>query len=257
MTGRFMENAEMADYGRDIHVGHRQRMREKLKKHSERTLETYELLEMLLYHVLPQGDTHPIAKRLLFEFGSVDGVFRADKESLMRVDGPAAAEFILGVGGFIGCINDSAPCQRIKLDDFAATGEYVLKLLENAGENAVVMILLDSRLDLIDSSVIYNKVFASAGVKPDKFMNYAIERRASVAITAHTQKRYGLFPLVGDRESCKMITEALSGAGILHLEHYIVSGGRFAGSMDASRFVFNQTAEIERFVESRKRYNGK
>ena len=76
----------MAKTTLDIHSGHRERMRNKFRMHSANTMENYELLEMLLYHVAVQGDTHPIAKHLLFEFGSIDGVFKADKEALMRVD---------------------------------------------------------------------------------------------------------------------------------------------------------------------------
>ena len=47
-----------------IHKGHRQRMRAKLKAHGARVFDTYELLEMLLYYVVPYKDTNPIAKRL-------------------------------------------------------------------------------------------------------------------------------------------------------------------------------------------------
>ena len=46
-----------------IHLGHRQRMKDKLSNHGARIFDTYELLEMLLYNVIPYKDTNPIAKR--------------------------------------------------------------------------------------------------------------------------------------------------------------------------------------------------
>ena len=56
---------------KDIHKGHRARMRSKLESYGPRIFDTYELLEMLLYYVIPYRDTNPIAKRLLAAFGSL------------------------------------------------------------------------------------------------------------------------------------------------------------------------------------------
>ena len=62
-----------------IHEGHRQRMRSKLLTHGQRIFDTYELLEMLLYHVIPYKDTNPISKRLLAAFG--DGSFHRSEKT--------------------------------------------------------------------------------------------------------------------------------------------------------------------------------
>ena len=70
----------------EIHSGHRGRMREKLLLHGARIFDTYELLEMLLYHSIPYKDTNPVAKRLLHRFGGLDGVFTASHEELCEVN---------------------------------------------------------------------------------------------------------------------------------------------------------------------------
>ncbi len=244
----------------DIHSGHRERMRNKFKTHSARTMETYELLEMLLYHVVVQGDTHPIAKHLLYEFGSLEGVFKADKEALMRVDkvGPATADFIINIGEFISQIYGIGYSdEENRFDDFAKAGRYIVSQFPEGHENSVIMLLLDNQLNLIGVKEIYNKSFSSAGVKATPFLNYAIENRASVAITAHTKPGGSLFPLVSERATCMMISEALHSAGVFHLEHYIVSKNKFASTMDIKRYAFSQSPEIEKFIDSRERYNAK
>ena len=85
---------------KDIHKGHRARMRSKLASYGPRIFDTYELLEMLLYYVIPVRDTNPVAKRLLAEFGDLDGVLSASMEELMAVDGigAAAASYLITVG---------------------------------------------------------------------------------------------------------------------------------------------------------------
>ena len=70
-----------------VHTGHRARMRERFLRDGAETLDTHELLEMLLYHAIAQKDTNPLAHALLDRFGSLEGVFGATKEELCTVSG--------------------------------------------------------------------------------------------------------------------------------------------------------------------------
>ena len=54
-----------------IHKGHRQRMRDKLLTYGSKVMQSYELLEMLLFYVIPYKNTNPTAKRLILKFGSL------------------------------------------------------------------------------------------------------------------------------------------------------------------------------------------
>ena len=47
------------------HKGHRKRMRDKYTVLGADAFESHQLLEMLLYHVVRQGDTNPMAHRVL------------------------------------------------------------------------------------------------------------------------------------------------------------------------------------------------
>ena len=84
-------STESASKKPDI-TGHRRRMRDKVIDKSAATLTEFELLEMILYPSNPRGDTKPMAKRLMKEFGSFAGVLRAPVETLQQLDkvGPAA-----------------------------------------------------------------------------------------------------------------------------------------------------------------------
>lgn len=242
----------------DIHKGHRQRMRRKFREHKARAFDTYELLEMLLYHVIPYKDTNPVSKNLLFECGSLDAVFKAGTAELVEIDGVGAgvAEFIARCEALMRLAESSdVECGRECFDDFERTGKYLCSFASSLERGITAMMLLDNRMNLIDTAVIYSgKPFSSGGVRADAFLDYAIKNRASVAITAYSREGGALFPSVGDRETSKLIGDALSGAGITYLEHYIVSRDDFIGTVHYERFRVRQSAEIERFLSSKEAY---
>ncbi len=65
-----------------MHEGHRERMWDRLYFHGD-SMSDHELLETLLFFVIPRRNTNPIAHELLDRFGSLEALFSA---------GPAAIE---------------------------------------------------------------------------------------------------------------------------------------------------------------------
>jgi DNA repair protein RadC len=70
----------------DDKVGHRQRLRDRFRNGGPEAIPDYELLEMILFRVIPRGDTKPLAKKLLAKFGSFAEVVSAPPERLKEVD---------------------------------------------------------------------------------------------------------------------------------------------------------------------------
>ena len=68
-------------------AGHRQRLKERFLEGKEQSRSEESLLELLLTYAIPQKDVQPLAKKLLFEFGSLSAVLDAPLESLCSVDG--------------------------------------------------------------------------------------------------------------------------------------------------------------------------
>lgn len=83
-------------YNENLHSDHRKRLRERFEREGALSLEPHVILELFLFDVLPRVDTNPIAHRLLSRFGSLDGVFSAPYEELLKVRGvgPATASYI-------------------------------------------------------------------------------------------------------------------------------------------------------------------
>src|SRR5450755_3122297 len=67
--------------------GHRTRLRERFHAAGPDALSDYELLEMVLFTVRPQGDVKPLAKALIKAFGSFAEAINAPAQRLREVDG--------------------------------------------------------------------------------------------------------------------------------------------------------------------------
>ena len=79
----------------NIHKNHRQRMREKYEKHGADLFETHQLLEMLLFHSMRQGDTNPTAHNLLNAHPKgAGGVTSSRSFAMLRVSGRSAQIFL-------------------------------------------------------------------------------------------------------------------------------------------------------------------
>ena len=52
------------------YLGHRERLRDRFRKGGADALGEYELLELILFRVMPRRDVYPLAKALIARFGS-------------------------------------------------------------------------------------------------------------------------------------------------------------------------------------------
>lgn len=239
----------------NIHQGHRQRMRRKFSVNGARVFDTYELLEMLLYHVIPYKDTNPVSKNLLERFGGADGVFKASADELKEICGigNSAADFISSVGRIVCDKKLISSVGYGCYDDYKKTGRMIAQYFEKCEDknHLVALFLFDNNMNFIGAKTLFEFDYASGAVRADAFLNFAIANRASVAISAHTHKNGPLFPSIGDIETNKLVSGTLETAGITHIEHYLLVGSKFLGITSHLKSEFRQSPEITRFLESK------
>ncbi len=207
----------------NAHIGHRERMRRKLKEFSHRVFDTYELLEMLLYYKSARRDTNPVAKELLSVFGSLDGVLRAGAEELSACEGvgKSTAELIVKAAAACDSLWELAAKDA---EDGSALGALAVRELCNDEASRVVMISLDNAGRPIATDTIFRLDFSSGGIKPSAFVEAAIKRGASAVAIAHSHPFGPAFPTEGDIQSAKLVSEALSGVGIEVVASFVVTG---------------------------------
>ncbi len=77
----------MSSTNDNIHKGHRQRLKDKVRKSGLGILSEHEVLELMLTYTIPYKNTNPIAHELLKVYGSFSNVLDADIEDLKKING--------------------------------------------------------------------------------------------------------------------------------------------------------------------------
>lgn len=235
----------------NLHAGHRARMREKFRTYGRAVMHSHELLEMLLFHVVSYKNTNPIARRLILQFSTLDGVFSATREELMKVDGvgPRIADFLISVGRInpFDCDEEIANSQRLRLGGYLEVGEYLVDYFKESRGYEVVLLLLNGKMELLNLVSMYSSDYDSAKVKSEPFISEAVRSNASVAVIAHHHPYGPLFPTPGDKATNDMIFDAYSKVGVSLVEHYVISGGKFVGIMHNLAAAFSQPSPFHAF----------
>lgn len=238
--------------GEKLHLGHRERMRNKLLRHGASVFETYELLEMLLFEVIRHRDTNPQAKRLFQQCETLDGILRASWQQLSKSDGigEKTARYIAEVGrasGLLG-LKYGAKCSK-RYDSFDKAGRLAAEHFKDCHTYRVSYFLFDNSMSLISVHDIADCDYESAAIKPKIFIDLAMAEGASVAIIAHNHPYGPLSYTEGDRQTNYLIKTALTGVDVFCLEHYVVCGDRYVGMTDNTSHSFLQRPDFISFVE--------
>jgi len=238
----------------NVHSGHRQRMRAKLDTHGAEIFDTYELLEMLLYSVIPQRDTNPIAKALLSRFGTLNGVFSAKPEQLATVVGVGieTAEFI----SLVGRLTESGQAMLSsmlgrKINNAREAGELLTHYFNDTDEYTVSLMLLDSNMSLVSIEDVYDCSYGSGAVVAKPFLKLAKDTHASVALIGHSHPHGPLFPMVSDVVTDELLRGEFERAGVDFAESFVITGNSFICSRSTLNVKLSESRDTTAFGKDR------
>ncbi len=235
------------------HGGHRSRMRDKYIRCGADVFDSHELLELLLYYVIPYKDTNPIAHRLLTKFETLDGVFSAEEAALCEVSGigASAARFLRlfgqsGRDGLFLCEEGESLC------DYERVGLYLRSVYARTeGKAPVYLLMLDNRMRFLAIESMGEEAFSVVARKAQPFVKRALLSSAAVVIVAHTHTYGSLFLTPEERATDAALKEDLARAGIAYAEHYLFCGNSYVGCLSHEDMYFRQYEALENFKRSR------
>ncbi|HYM31386.1 MAG TPA: DNA repair protein RadC [Candidatus Cybelea sp.] len=214
----------------DNHVGHRERLRQRFLR-APSALADYEILEMLLFAARTRGDTKPLAKALLAEFGSLGGVLGAEPSRLRATKG-ADSDAVIAA---LKLVQEAAVrlaraevMQRPIIASWQALIDYCqIALSQNVNEQFRVL-FLDRRNTLIADELQQEGTVDHTPVYPREVLKRALELSASAIIMVHNHPSGDPTPSKADIEMTRQVRDAAKAVGISLHDHLVVGRGRHA-----------------------------
>ncbi len=210
-----------------LHEKHRERMRQKYIAAKE-ALSDHEILEVLLYHVIPRKNTNPIAHRLLRRFGSLRGVLEAEISELMQVEdvGETTAFFLKQIL-YLWKRCEHKQAGGVQLDSISKIGDYLTVLFGGEKNEAVYLLMLGSRAELVACRKLFDGSITACESSARRIAEIALSYQAHRIILAHNHPGTSAEPSDSDVSVTRYLRRVLSGIDLDLEEHFIVSGNTY------------------------------
>ena len=214
--------------------GHRSRMREKLLERGPNALEDYELLEMLLFFAFKNGDTKPLAKRLINEHGSFARVMAAPTAKLLESPGigPHSAAALKLVQAAALRMMKAEVAEQPVLNNSPRLIGYLNAALAREKVEQFRVLFLDPKNRLIADEAQARGTVNHTPVYPREVVKRALELHATALILVHNHPSGDPTPSRADLEMTQAIREAAAVLEIVVHDHLIVGNGRHISFRD-------------------------
>ena len=218
-----------------IHDGHRGRMRRRFLENGLDSFADHEILELLLFYAIPQGDVNPLAHDLMDRFGSLSAVFSAPVEMLTSVKGVKERTAAL-----LTLVPEAARRARLAemkseliLNTRENVGDYLLELFSRERNEAVYELCLDAKGKLLACRRLGEGSVSAVALDIRKVVENAILYSATSVILAHNHPSG---PSDDDEAATARVGAALAAINVRLEDHIIVADHDFV-SLNQSGFL--------------------
>ncbi|MDX8482260.1 DNA repair protein RadC [Mesorhizobium sp. VK24D] len=204
--------------------GHRDRLRERFLAGGPDALPDYELLELLLFRLIPRVDTKPIAKALIARFGSLAEVLGAPASLLEEVKGigPTVATDLKVIAATAQRMARGQVQGREVLSNWTQLLDYCRSAMAFEAREQFRILFLDKKNGLIADEVQQTGTVDHTPVYPREVVKRALELSASAIILVHNHPSGDPTPSRADIEMTKQIIDTAKPLGIAVHDHIII-----------------------------------
>ena len=221
-----------------VHDGHRDRMRKRIEQYGIDSLQDHEVLEFLLYAVVPRKDTNELAHRILEEFGSISKVFDQPIERLQKVKGVSYNMAI-----FLHSLSDVSRryyrkgFDEVYINNIEDCLNLMRPIMDTLPKEEIHMLLGDNSGRLIKRVVLNKGVVNESFCNVREIADIALRNEASKVILVHNHPSNNVTPSVADKNLTEQLYLTLTMLGINFNDHIIIAKSGY--------FSFRQTGLLD------------
>lgn len=228
----------MAERKGSIHKDHRKRVKTRFRREGLDNFDELHVLELLLFYGIPQGDTNPLAHRLLDRFGSLAQVLEAPTEELEKVPGIGEhVATLLALTRDISryyMVNRSGQCLILKTT--GDCGDYLVPWFVGRRDETVFLLCLDSKCKAICCKEVGSGSVNSASISTRKIVETALAANATSVVLAHNHPSGFAYPSNEDILTTRRVAVALDAVGVLLADHIVVAEDDYVSMVDSGMY---------------------
>ncbi len=225
----------MAD--KNIHAGHRKRMKMNVSENGFSQLEEHELLELLLFYSIPRADTNELAHKLIDKLGGLENVFRSDVDRLKSVDGvgDSTAVMLGAMGEVYARMREVTPDKRKVYKTVSDLKTLCSSLFVNADNEKVYLLGFDGAKRLAYKKLISQGTEFFADLNVRNVVKAVMDSKSALVVLVHNHPMNKPEPSPCDIDSTRNLAVMLRKLGFALADHIIVGCDGEAYSMHSDK----------------------
>lgn len=223
---------------KDLHAGHRDRLRRRFLREGLEQFEPHNVLELLLFYAIPRQDTNELAHRLINSFGSLSAVFDAPVEELIQVDGVGQNTALLIK--LVTAVNRRYLEDRITAGVEAISskqcGELMVSKFNGVTVERLVLFCMDNKCRVRHTEIISEGTQTMVDINRRRIVETALRQNASCVVLGHNHPNGLPVPSKADVDATYSLVQFLEIMDIKLYDHIIVADGEYFSMADCKKF---------------------
>lgn len=214
----------------DEKEGHRKRLQERYLNKGYKNLADYEIIEFLLFLLIPRKDTKSIAKELLKNFNSLKGILEAEINDLKKIKGLGNVSIIYlkFLGDMYRYYYEENILKEKKNNPISikTKNQLINYLRTDIGISKVEefkVLFLNSNNEVLGIETLFQGTIDKSAIYPRKILERVLFYNARSIIFSHNHPSGNIKPSSKDVEITKMMKEFFKMVDVSILDHIIIA----------------------------------
>jgi len=221
---------------KSIHTDHRKRLKSRFLLSGLDYLAPHEILELLLFYVIPRKNTNNLAHALIDHFGTIYNILDAPTSSLTQLDGvgtEVACFFKLIVNLIYLYLNDKNHARCNFRTRYDLCDHLMLKFIGRC-EEANAIILLDAKGKIVFEGVICTGTHNSVELRVRLLIELITIHNAASIVFAHNHPSGIAIPSKQDIFTTRKLNSLLLSLNVSFIDHIIVADHDYVSLRDCN-----------------------
>lgn len=210
--------------------GHRKRLQERYLSCGYKSLLDYEIIEFLLFPIIPRRDTKELAKELLRKFSSLNGIFEANIEELKSVKGlgDISSTYIKFLGDMYSYYYEEKVLNKVGDNKITIRTKnqllnYLRKDIGVSKSEEFKVLFLNSNNEVLGIETLFEGTIDRSAIYPRKILERVLAYNARSIVFAHNHPSGNTTPSQKDIELTNTLKDFFRLVDVSILDHIIIS----------------------------------